>query len=182
MKAVSNLQDLPLPRFPLPGEAVPPPLPKTLAFTGGKSLSFTDTHRLTRTVSGERERVSILPPTSTPPTVDDLLSMFMEDTQTDLVIDPLSGVMSDDILEETYVVTEEELLTSDDDTRLCLQVYYIEAPPATDVDLIPDGDWKMTSYHLMGDEQLVCLSYIDGREVQVWRVQDGFIAQPTRES
>jgi hypothetical protein len=146
-------------------------------------ISFPGANRLDSTT---RTKAVVLPHTEEAPTLEELLSMFQEDTQ--VGDNPLAGVLDDsDILEETYVVNEEELLTMSDEVTqvtppaIQLQVYYHRCPCSTDADLIPDFAWSIEHYLFGTTEAYVCQRVIDGFTVQVYRTSDGFIAQPIAE-
>ena len=107
--------------------------------------------------------------------------MFEETTEVD--IDPPCRLLTDeDILEETILVQEEwledEVTQVTPPTSPSLQVYYFVCPPATDADLVADFAWQVTTYLMCGSEQFVCTRQIDGFDCQVYRCEDGFVAQP----
>ena len=139
---------------------------------------------ITRTLSGERAVVR--PESFLPPTVDDLLAMFGESTQ--VGEDPLDGLLSDtDILDETFIVGEDELLTLPNPEEMtqvthlvCLQVYYVWAV-VQDVDLIPPSAWSYITYAPNGLEEYVGMAHVCGQLAQVYKTVDGYAAQPIEE-
>jgi hypothetical protein len=66
---------------------------------------------------------------------------------------------------------------------LSLPMLFTSAPIHTDVDIIADWAWSPISYIPSATltEEYVCEAWVQGIVMQVWRVQDGFLATPIKE-